>query len=203
MRETIEIHFKENIRQYLILLIILILGTMIGIVTLNNTDENSKAEISSYLNTFITDITENKVNYIEILKNSVFKNFKIIFILVFISLSVFGKLGIYSLTGYKGFTLGYTISSFIVTFGVYRGMITSMALILLSVIVYIPSIFFFSIQSLKLYRTMRDGDIEERKIAIIRYIFIIILVCIALIMSSLIETFINSNLLVWLLGFNK
>lgn len=203
MRETIEFHFKENIRQYLTLLVILILGIMIGTITVNNTEENSKLEICNYLNTFISDITDNKINYMEVLEKSVFKNFNVLFVLIFISLSAFGKIGIYSLIGYKGFTLGYTISSFVATLGIYKGTLISMAVLLFSTIVYIPAIFLLSIQSIKLYKTLREEDMAERKIAVIRYLFLIVLVSIMIIISSLIETFINSNLLLWLLKFNK
>lgn len=203
MIETLKNHISENIKQYLVLFIILAFGVMIGSITVNNTTEIAKAEISEYLNTFVTDVTENKINYFAVLQNSVIKNIELVLIIAFISLSVLGKIGIYIINGYKGFTLGYTISSFIAVFGIQKGVTTSMSLLLFSKIIYIPALFFLSIHSLKLYQTLKENDGEDKKVAIIKYIFIIIAVVIALIISSLIETFINSNLLLVLLGGNK
>lgn len=203
MIKTIQNHISENIKLYLLLFIILILGVVIGAITINNTTEAAKLEINEYLNTFTKDVTENKINYFAILENSVVKNVELILIIAFISLSAFGRFGICAINGYKGYTLGYTIASFIAVFGVQKGVITAMSLLLFSKLVYIPALFFLSTHSLKLYQTLKENDDEDKKVAIIRYFFIIIAVGIALIISSLIETFINSNLLLLLLGANK
>lgn len=203
MIETLKNHIGENIRQYLVLLIILVLGVALGSITVNNTTEAAKAEISEYLNTFFTDVSENKINYFEVLRDSLTKNIELILIIAFISLSVLGRFGIYAINGYKGFTLGYTISSFIAVFGIQKGVITAMSLLLFSKLIYIPALFFLSIHSLKLYQTLKENDGEDKKIALIKYILIMTAVLVAFIISSLTETFINSNLLLLLLGSNK
>lgn len=203
MIENIKRHISENIKQYIVLFIILAFGVLVGTIMINNTTETAKAEINEYLNTFITDVTENKINYYAVLKNSIIKNIELILIIAFISLSVLGKIGIYAVNGYKGFTLGYTISSFIAVFGMQKGVVTVMSLLLFSKLVYIPALFFLSIHSLKLYQTLKENDDEDKKVAIIKYMLIIITVLVVLIISSLIETFINSNLLLLLLGGNK
>ncbi len=203
MIETLKNHIRENIKQYLILFIILAFGVLLGAITVNNTTETGKAEINDYLNTFITDVTENKIDYFEVLKNSITKNIALILIIAFISLSVLGKIGIYIINGYKGFTLGYTISSFIAVYGAQKGILTVMSILLFSKIVYIPALFFLSIYSLKLYQALKENEEEHKKLTVIKYILIIVASLIAFIISSLIETFINSNLLLLLLGSSK
>lgn len=203
MIETLKNHIGENIKQYLVLLIILVLGVALGSITVNNTTEAAKLEISEYLNTFFTDVSENKINYFEVLRDSLTKNIELILIIAFISLSVLGRFGIYAINGYKGFTLGYTIASFIAVFGIQKGVITAMSLLLFSKLIYIPALFFLSIHSLKLYQTLKENDGEDKKIALIKYILIMTAVLVAFIISSLTETFINSNLLLLLLGSNK
>ena len=203
MIETLKNHIRENMKQYLILFIILTFGVIIGAMTVNNTTEVAKADINEYLNTFITDVTESKINYFEVLKNSITKNIELILIIAFISLSVLGKLGIYAINGYKGFTLGYTIASFIAILGVQKGIITAMALLLFSKLIYIPALFFLSSHSLKVYQALKENDEDDKKVVIIKYMLILISVGVIFIISSLIETFINSNLLLLLLGSNK
>ncbi len=203
MIETLKNHIRENIKQYLVLFIILVLGIVIGAMTVNNTTETAKTEINEYLNTFITDISTNNINYFEVLRNSIIKNIEIILVIAFISLSVLGKIGIYTINGYKGFTLGYTISSFIAVFGAQKGVMTAMCLLLCSKLIYIPALFFISIHSLKLYQVLKENDGEDKKLTIIKYILVIATALVAFIISSLIETFINSNLLLLLLDSSK
>ena len=60
MKEAIKVHIKENLKEYSILLLILIIGISIGILVLNYTSDSGKAEITEYINSFCIEIKERK-----------------------------------------------------------------------------------------------------------------------------------------------
>ena len=55
-RNVIMQHINLNLKDYLILSIIFVIGVMVGVVVINNSNEQSKSEISGYINSFIETI---------------------------------------------------------------------------------------------------------------------------------------------------
>ena len=87
-------HINLNLKDYLILSIIFVIGVMFGVVVINNSNEQSKNEISGYINSFIETIKEEKYEV--------------------------GIPLIYIITSYKGFCIGYTISAIIASLGPWK-----------------------------------------------------------------------------------
>lgn len=98
-------HLEENYKTYLIFIIVFILGIFIGIITLNNSNDEQKTAISSYINEFIEVSKSSKVDYTQMLKSSISKNFKFIIITIILDLSMFRLIASNLMIGYKGFTL--------------------------------------------------------------------------------------------------
>ena len=70
-KKVIEEHVTKNIKLYTILIIIFLLGLIIGIIVVNNSQDMQKAEINNYINTFITDLKNGaKLDYFKLLKTS-------------------------------------------------------------------------------------------------------------------------------------
>lgn len=195
MKKTIEEHLRENIKVYFILSLILILGIIVGIIFVNNASTVHKEEIRSYLTDFIGQIKESRnINYVQLFQSSLKSNFKFIGILIFISLTIFGTIGIYILIAYKGFCLGYTISSTIAIFGVGKGTLINLSLILLNQIILIPTIFYIALSSIKLFGELINDNRENNRFEIIRYIIRIAASAVLILIAALIETYINSNI---------
>lgn len=195
MKKTIEEHLRENIKVYFILSLILILGIIVGIIFVNNASTVHKEEIRSYLTDFIGQIKESRnINYVQLFQSSLKSNFKFIGILIFISLTIFGTIGIYILIAYKGFCLGYTISSTIAIFGVGKGTLINLSLILLNQIILIPTIFYIALSSRKLFGELINDNRENNRFEIIRYIIRIAASAVLILIAALIETYINSNI---------
>lgn len=201
MINIIKKHIKQNLKNYLLLFAILLIGIFIGIIVINNSNSEQKNQISNYVNDFTKELKNNKIDYVLLLKKSIKSNIKIVIIILLISLSLFGTIGGYAICLYKGFSLGYSISSIIAVFGVSKGLIFAMSLILFSQMIYIPAIFYMITASNKFYKTIIYNDYDDKKIEIIRYFITIFIGFILLTLSSLVETFINSNLLLGLLNF--
>lgn len=112
-------HVKSNVKEYITLSIILFLGVIIGIILINNADEKSRNEVIGYINSFISNIkNENfEVDKVELTKNILLENLKLIFFIWIAGTTIIGIPLIYLIIAYKGICLGYTISSIIATLG--------------------------------------------------------------------------------------
>ena len=103
MRNFIENNLRENLKSYTILALILLLGLIIGIMFVNNMETVQKEEINTYLTGFIEELkNDNKINYLELLKNSVINNLEFVILIVLLNFSIWGGISNFALFGYKG-----------------------------------------------------------------------------------------------------
>ena len=190
-------YIKENIKTYLILLIIFFIGLILGVIFVDNASEPQANQISSYINNFINSIKENyQISTKDLLKETVINNVSIAVILWFLGSTVIGFPMIYVVICYKGYCIGYTISSVIATIGTAKGIVFILATMLLQNIIYIPVILTLGVSGVKLYRLiMEDRRRENIKIQIAKHTIFSILMLMLLIISALIETYISGNLL--------
>ena len=146
-------YIKENIKTYLILLIIFFIGLILGVIFVDNASEPQANQISSYINNFINSIKENyQISTKDLLKETVINNVSIAVILWFLGSTVIGFPLIYVVICYKGYCIGYTISSVIATIGTAKGIVFILATMLLQNIIYIPVILTLGVSGVKLYR---------------------------------------------------
>lgn len=113
-------HINENLKDYLILSIIFIIGVMIGVIIINNSDDQSKSEINGYINGFVNIIKDEKyeVDKVKLIKISIIENLKMVGIIWLAGSTIVGIPLIYIISSYKGLCIGYTISAIILTLGV-------------------------------------------------------------------------------------
>jgi len=195
MKRTIEEHFKNNLKSYLAISVFFILGLIIGISSINNMKTEQKTELTSYFENFINETKNNtNINYTTLLDNSIKNNLKFIALIVILSFSIWGEVSTCALMGYRGFSLGYTISSAITILGIGKGMCFAVSLMLFSEIIYIPAIFFISIFSIKKYKELIDKEYENKKTLIARYLIALFITTICAIFSSFMKTYFNTNL---------
>ena len=165
-------------------------------IFVNNANETQANQISGYINNFINSIKENyQISTKELLKNSIINNVGIAVLLWFLGSTVIGFPLIYVVVGYKGYCIGYTVSSVIATVGTGKGIIFIIATMFIQNIIYIPTILTLSVSGIKLYRLiMEDRRRENIKLQILKHTIFSILMLILLLISSLLETYISGNL---------
>ena len=75
VKGTIKQHIFNNRREYIIVALIFIIGIFLGVLFVNNINENQKEQISKYVNEYITKMkdTEN-INNIDVFKTSIKQN---------------------------------------------------------------------------------------------------------------------------------
>lgn len=198
LKKVIQENIAKNIKIYTILVIIFMLGLIIGIIVVNNAQDAQKAEINDYINTFINDLKNGaKIDYFKLLKTSFGNNFFTVLILWFMSSTVIGIPIVYGEIGYKGFCLGYTISSVVATLGTGKGILFVITSMLLHNIIFIPCLLLLAVSGINLYKSIiRDSRKENIKIEIIRHTIFSLIILAVLLIASLIETYISSNLLI-------
>lgn len=196
-------HIQDNLKEYCIVSIIFIIGILIGVIFINNLSENQTQEINNYINNFITSLKENanlKENVV--LKNALISNVSLGILLWLLGSTIIGIIVVYVIIGFKGFCLGYTISSFLSTLGFKSGIIFSLSTLLLQSIISIPCIIALGVSGAKLYKAiMQDRRVEKIKLEIIRHTIFSFFILILLIFSAILESYISKNLLLYFIRY--
>jgi len=170
IKKAIVNHIKNNRKDYTILLLTLIIGVVLGVMFINNISYEQKQEITSYITTFTNSLKEDKViDKAGLLKSSIAKNIGLALCLWFIGSTVTLIPVIYGIVLFRGFCLGYTISSVIGVLGTGPGISFSLSALLLQNIIVIPAILALAMSGIRLYKAiMKDRRKENIKIEILR-----------------------------------
>lgn len=138
---TIYQHITNNSKEYILLTLIFLIGIFLGVMFINNSQETQRGEITSYLNNFIDKLknTEN-LESAEILKNTIIESIILAITLWFFGTTVIGIPVVFGIILYRGFCLGYSIASIILTIGIGKGIIFVLISLLLQNIIFIPAI---------------------------------------------------------------
>lgn len=68
-------HIVNNKKEYIIMILLFIIGILLGILVVNNTQEDQYNNVENYINTFIEKIKNSQeINTMNLLKNSIIKN---------------------------------------------------------------------------------------------------------------------------------
>ena len=189
-------HIQNNLREYIIISIIFLIGVIIGVIFINNLKENQQEIIKKYINNFIESINnQNKIDKTELLKVSIISNIKIFLYLSVAGLTVIGAPILYIIICYRGFCLGYTLSAIIATLGIKNGILFIISTIFLQNLILIPCIFSIAISGIKLYKAIiKEKKRENIKVEILRHAVFSVIILVFMIFASFIETYISTTL---------
>ncbi len=188
---------KNNIKEYIIISLIFIIGIFLGVMFVNNLEEAPKTEIISYINTYKEAFEQtNSDSNITLLQNNIMENIILTLIIWFIGSTIIGIPIVFGIIAFRGFCLGYTISSITLVFGLGKGIAFTMASIMIQNIIFIPALISLGVSALKAYKSIyTDKRKENIKLEIMRHTIFSALILLALITSAVIETQISTNLL--------
>lgn len=189
LKEAITKYVINNYKEYLLVFILFVIGIFVGVIVLNNYNEDNLTSISTYIGDFINKFKESqKINTNELILNSVKNNIIITSIIWFAGTTVVGIPIVLGLIFIRGLSLGYTISTCTYTLGVWKGIIFNLSALLLQNILFIPAILTLGVSSIKLYKSiLKDRRKENIKLEIIRHTMISLIMLVILIISSFIE----------------
>ena len=203
IRQRVIQYIEENIRSYLILLIVFFIGIILGIIFINNSNEEKVTQITTYINNFINSMKNNyQISTNTLLIDSIINNVSIAILLWFLGSTVIGVPLIYLVIGYKGYCIGFTISAIIATIGTGKGILFITGAMLLQNIIYIPCILTLATSGIKLYKLiMEDRRRENVKLQILKHTIFSVFILLVLVLSSFVETFISGNLITALIKY--
>lgn len=196
-RNVILKHIKNNLKEYISVIIVFLIGIVLGVILLNNSNDIQKQELNSYVNDFVTQLNSGiSIDKFQLLKNVLLNNLIIVIGLWFIGSTVIGIPIVYAIVAYKGFCLSYSISAILAVLGGSKGIFFVLASMLPQNIIYIPCILALAVSGIKLYKSiMKDRRIDNIKLEIFRHILFSLFIGILFIIGSLVETYISSNII--------
>lgn len=193
-------HVKCNAKDYLILSIIFIVGIMIGVFLINNSNEESKNELNEYLTSFINVIkNENyEIDEAKLIKDTIISNIKIVLIIWILGTTILGIPLIYVLLIGNGVKIGYTISAIILSLGNWKGFWFSVFALLMQNFILIPIMLMASVSSLKLYRSLINKNRTINiKNELIRHTILCAFLLIPTLIAAILASLISSNLIIY------
>ena len=194
---TIENHINQNIKEYAISTLVFILGVIIGVMILNSSNEESKKNISGYINEFVNTIKhrEYEVDTNKLLMKSITSNLKVALIIWISGSTLIGIPLVYGSLGYKGMCIGYSISAIIAALDKSKGITVALSSLLLQNIIAIPCILALAVSSVKMHKViMKEHNKNDLKFEIYRHTIFSLIMAVGLVISSFIEIFLSTNL---------
>lgn len=197
LKKNIIIYVYNNIKEYMLTVLLFIIGIFIGVMIINNCNDSQISEINTYISEFI-----NKFKNIQNLDKtgvalSSIKNNIILAIIIWVAgTTVIGIPIVFSVILFRGVCLGYTIAAITNTIGTLKGIGFCIISLCAQNILFIPALLSLGVSSIKLYKSIiKDRRKENIKIEIIRHTIFSILMLVILILSSFIENIVSMTLL--------
>ncbi|MBQ9072782.1 MAG: stage II sporulation protein M [Bacilli bacterium] len=191
-------NIKFDKRYVLFCLVLVILGIITGslfTVILNSSD---KSLVMEYISSFVDSIKNNSFNYVDTLKNTLIINYIIIFIISIIGFTYFLIPINILILFYKAFVIGFSLSSFILTFKI-KGLLLSIVYIFPHLIINILLFCLLTAFTLKLSIKMINSIIKKKEVNMRqyfnKYLYMIILFVVLITLTGLYESFIAPILL--------
>ena len=185
-------------KYVLFTLVLVLLGILTGslfIVILDKTDKNIVIE---YITEFINNIKNNNINSLDLLKNTLLTNYIIVIIFAIIGFSFFFFPINILILFYKSFIIGFTLSSFILTYSL-KGLLLSIIYIFPHLIINIllfSLITAFTVQnSINMIKYIIKRQNINMRHYFNKYFSILLIIIIILLFTGLYESYIMPTLL--------
>ena len=197
VKDLIIRHLYDNFKLYLIVIIIFIIGIVAGVIFINNVNGDQATEIQNYITEFINLLKQDyHIDTGLLLKKSLSDNLILIITMWLLGSTVIGIPIVMGIVLFRGFCIGYSVSAIIATLGVQKGILFFVVTMLLHNLIFIPVIICMTISCMKLYKSiMKDRRRENIKLEIIRHTLISIMLSLLLVVASLVESYVSTNLL--------
>lgn len=189
-------HIKNNQKYYLIISIVFLIGLIIGVTYINQINTEAKEQTSQYITKFIDSIkVDHQIDKAQLLRSSIIEHIILAIIIWIMGFTIIGIPIVYIIIGIRGFSLGYTISTIIISLGIWKGILFTFISIFLQNLIIIPSIFAISVSGIKLYKSiMKDRRKENIKVEMLRHTIFSLIMGGFLLLASFVEVYMSSNL---------
>ena len=197
IKNTIMQYIRNNVKEYILVILIFIIGLFIGIMFINNCNEEQEAVITTYISEFIQRFQNiETIDKGSLIIHSMKNNILLTVVLWLAGTTIIGMPIVLGLILFRGFCLGYTVSAIAFTIGTGKSILFCLLALFFQNILFIPALLTIGVSSIKLYKAIiNDRRKENIKIEIIRHTIISFFMVGIMILSSFVENEISVNLL--------
>lgn len=190
-------HVKSNIKQYLFVTIIFILGIFLGVLFVNNSNNIQMENISKYINDYIGNFNKIKdINDIKLLTDDIKPNIILLLTLWFAGTTIIGLPIVLAAIVFKGFCLGYTISSITLTLGNIKSIIFVLLGLLFQNIFFVAGTLLVGVSSINICNSiLKNKKVNNIKIEILKHTIMCLIALLLIIIGCLIKVKISTNIL--------
>lgn len=136
-----------NKKLNLFVIFIVVLGIISGSLFLMVLNENDKSEVINEISTFMANINTNNINNLNSFKNSLIEGMILIILSWILGMSIIGVIFNIFFIYMKSFTIGFSISSFILVYK-YKGILSSLIYVIPSQLINILIILILGVYTL-------------------------------------------------------
>lgn len=185
-------YFKNNRFILIILMITFAVGIFAGVIYYKNA--TSTEELSNYVEKFMNKINVEETKIYNVLKESLLKNTSIILIFWLLGASVIGIPILLFYVLYKGFSISFTISTIISTFGFVKGNVISIVMLFFQNVISTAVIFVAMSSAVKLAINILRRK-KDMKIELLRHTIMCLLCMVGMVLASIVEAIANCKML--------
>jgi len=203
LTKTILEYIFHNLREFLLIFIILLIGIILGVIYVNNLNQEAGTQIQNYINQFISVLQEKtaQIDRGVLLKQNLITNLGLVLLLWFTGSTVIGMPVVLGIILYKGFSLGYSISAVVAALGIQKGSIFALSSILLQNIIFIPCLIFLGVSGMKLYQAiLKDHRRENIKFEIYKHSMMSLILAGFFAIGTLIEVYLSTSIFTLTIG---
>lgn len=188
-----------NKKVNLFVIFIVVLGIISGSLFLMVLNENDKSEVINEIGTFMTNINTNNINNLNSFKNSLIEGMILIILSWILGMSIIGVIFNIFFIYMKSFTIGFSISSFILVYK-YKGILSSLIYVIPSQLINILIILILGVYTLLFSKYLfkmiflKDKTVNLGKF-FKKYVLVFGICIILCVISSLCEAYLLPSLL--------
>lgn len=193
--------YRNSVNVFKVQFILFIIAIVIGSIYANKLSSNKIDEYKLLSGYFITKFPTSEYLNIELFKFIVWKRIKLILGIWIFGFTFFEIIINYLLVGYFGFSIGYLFSIGLMTGG-FSGYLMNLVLLLPQYLFYVPVMIYLIVKSTSFCSNLyshrnRTRGLNINKQMIIEYFFVLVICIIFIVIGSIIETYINPQLVKW------
>ena len=195
-----------NKKILLFLVILLLIGIMFGSVFIRILDNSDRNLVTEYLNNFINNIENNKLDYFMALKSNLITNISFVLVIWLLGISLIGLPIVIIMYFSKTFILGFSIGAILSVFKI-KGLLFSLVYVfpgqVISLLLYMLLTMYAMSFSFKLFFVIIKKKTFDFKNIMNRYFKILIVILVFIILMVLYDTYLMPRLVKTIIPFIK
>lgn len=195
MREYLKGYVEENYKVIKIIGMCFLIGLIVGIIFFGFINDGIKNEFIGSLKNTINLSKNNNFESINVIKNGIVANFILLFIIYFCAITLLAPILICMVTFFKSFSIGLYIPIIFNVFGVSKGIIVTILLVVLPNLLYIPAFLFSCTNAIKFHYLLFEKKESGFLLSIMRELIYVFITFSIIILSVVVEQLVSLNVL--------